>query len=139
MKTRQLLCCLTLGVAISGVHATDLVYVPVNPSFGGNPNNAPGLLATAQATKKHEDQSQTNALSNQSPLAQFNQTLERTVVGQLASAATSKLIAADGKLIPGTLQTANFTIGIEDLGAGMLRVTTTDRITAATTSFMVQQ
>lgn len=139
MKTNQFLCCLLLASAMGGALASDLVYVPINPSFGGNPNNAAGLLGSAQSTKKHEEKSQASSLANQSPLAQFNQTLERTVIGQLASAATSKLISADGKLIPGTLQTANFTIGIEDLGGGMLRVTTTDKVTAATTSFMVQQ
>ena len=40
-----------------------------------------------------------NNLLNQTPLQQFNATLERTVLSQLASAATSKLLGQDGKLV----------------------------------------
>lgn len=120
--------------------ATDLVYTPNNPSFGGNPANGPVLMATASATKKHvESSSQVSSLLNQTPLEQFNQTLERNVIGQLSSAAASKLIGPGGTLIPGTLSTANFTITIIDLGGGALRVSTTDKITGDTTSFVVQK
>ena len=38
---------LLLGATQAG--ATELVYYPINPSFGGNPNNAPGLMSIAQA------------------------------------------------------------------------------------------
>ena len=142
MKTNQrhgsLLACLLLGWG--SVSASELVYYPNNPSFGGSPGNGPGLLASATATNKHVAASGLGAsLLNQSPLEQFNQTLERSVVSQLASAATSKLIGTDGKLTPGTLSTANFTITIIDLGGGALRVTTTDKITGNTSSFTVQQ
>lgn len=121
-------------------YASDLVYVPNNPSFGGNPNNAAGLLASAGATKKHiEKAAKGSSPMGQTPLEQFNQTLERNVVSQLASAATSKLMGSGGKLIPGTLSTSNFTITILDMGGGALQVSTTDKMTGAITSFMVQQ
>jgi curli production assembly/transport component CsgF len=129
-----------LALLASGACATDLVYLPVNPSFGGYPANGPGLLATASATNKHT----AGALGgkspfDQTPLEQFNQTLERTVLSQLASAATSKLMGQDGKLVPGTFSTANFIITVTDLGGGVLRVTTTEKATSATTSFEVGQ
>jgi curli production assembly/transport component CsgF len=133
------LSCLALWFAQSA-NASDLVYTPNNPSFGGNPNNGPVLMATASATKKHVEQSsQGSSLLNQTPLEQFNQTLERNVIGQLSSAAASKLIGPGGNLIPGTLSTANFTITIIDLGGGVLRVSTTDKITGSTTSFVVEK
>lgn len=121
--------------------ATELVYVPVNPSFGGHPANGPGLLASASATNKHKDPGALgrSSLLDQSPLGQFNQTLERMVLGQLASAATSKLTGPDGKLLPGTFSTSNFIITVVDLGGGVLRITTTDKTTGATTSFEVAQ
>lgn len=120
--------------------ATELVYQPVNPAFGGYPANGAHLLAVASATNKHGDSGLgRSSLFDQSPLAQFNQTLERTVLSQLAAAATSKLTGADGKLLPGTFTTANFTITVVDLGGGMLRITTTDKATGATTSFEVAQ
>jgi curli production assembly/transport component CsgF len=124
-----------LGGAAS---ATELVYVPVNPSFGGHPANGPALLASASATTRHTASGLGgSSLLNQTPLQQFNQTLERMVMSQLSSAATSKLIGRDGKLVPGTFETANFIITVADLGGGMLRVTTTDKTTGTTTSFEV--
>ncbi|NHZ37268.1 curli assembly protein CsgF [Massilia rubra] len=132
---------LCLAVLASSASATELVYQPVNPSFGGYPANGANLLAGATATSKHKESSGLGGSSifDQSPLAQFNQTLERTVLSQLASAATSKLLGQDGKLVPGTFSTANFTITVIDLGGGMLRITTTDRSTGATTTFEVAQ
>lgn len=129
-----------LALWISSAAATELVYAPVNPSFGGNPQNAPGLLGLALATNKHRgDSGLGGSILNQSPLDQFNQTLERIVLSQLASTASSKLIGADGRLMPGTFSTTNFTITITDLGGGVLRITTTDKTTGTSTSFEVSQ
>lgn len=130
--------CLVLLLLAAPACASDLIYTPVNPNFGGYPGNGPNLLAGASATNKHEGALGRSAL-DQSPLGQFNQTLERMVLGQLAAAATSKLIGADGKLLPGTFTTANFIISVLDLGNGMLRITTTDKASGATTSFEVAQ
>jgi len=124
----------------SAACATELVYVPVNPNFGGSPLNGSNLLAVASATNKHGTQGGPgSSLLNQSPLAQFNQTLERMVLSQLATSATSKLMGPDGKLVPGSFTTENFIITVTDLGGGMLRVTTTDKATGAVTSFEVSQ
>jgi curli production assembly/transport component CsgF len=129
-----------LALLTSGACATELVYVPVNPSFGGYPANGPNLLAAASATNKHTAGGLGGASPfDQSPLAQFNQTLERTVLSQLAAAATSKLTGMDGKLVPGTFSTANFIITVTDLGGGVLRVSTTEKSTGVTTSFEVGQ
>lgn len=118
--------------------ASELVYVPVNPNFGGSPFNAAGLLSSAQATNKHEDPRSSNIGSafSRTPLQQFNESLERSVLSQLASAATSNVIAG-GKIVPGTVQTGNFTIVITDLGGGLLEIVTTDKATGATSSFQV--
>lgn len=130
----------SLALLSGSAGAADLVYLPVNPNFGGYPANGPGLLASAAATNKHKEVSLGGSSPfNQTPLAQFNQTLERTVLSQLSSAATSKLIGQDGKLVPGTFSTANFVITVTDLGGGMLRVTTTEKSTGVTTSFEVGQ
>lgn len=129
-----------LALLTSGACATELVYLPVNPSFGGYPANGPGLLGTATATNKHTAGGLGGSSTfNQTPLQQFNQTLERTVLSQLSAAATSKLMGQDGKLVPGTFTTANFIITVTDLGGGVLRVTTTEKGTGATTSFEVGQ
>jgi curli production assembly/transport component CsgF len=122
---------------------TEIMFQPVNPSFGGSPLNGPGLLSSAQATNKHLGPSTGglggSSIFNQSPLQQFNDTLERSVLNQLASSATSKIVGRDGKLEPGTVETGNFRISIVDIGGGNLRITTTDKVTGAATAFEVSQ
>jgi curli production assembly/transport component CsgF len=120
--------------------ATEMVYTPHNPSFGGNPLNGPVLMTSASTTRKHKDpEAELNKLNQKkSPLDQFNETLERSILSQLSNATASRVIS-DGKLIPGTIDTGNFTISINDLGGGMLQVTTTDKVTGATTAFQVSQ
>ena len=119
--------------------ATELIYYPRNPSFGGNPGYGNVLLNQALATKTHTDpgiEDQTG-LEEKTHLEQFNEALERQVVNRLTTAATSKIIGPNGNLIPGNLETDNFLINIADMGNGMLNVTTTDKLTGATTAFMV--
>lgn len=119
--------------------ASELIYFPRNPSFGGNPAYGHVLLNSALATKTHTDPGLDlgGGLEEKTPLEQFNETLERQVVNRLTTAATSKIIGPNGQLIPGNLETDNFIINIADMGNGMLNVTTTDKLTGASTAFMV--
>lgn len=121
--------------------AGELVYTPVNPSFGGSPLNGSVLLNAAQAQNKTKEPEQSNPAksSQQNSLQQFNDILERSVLSRLASAATSNIIGPNGQLVPGSINTGNFNIQISDLGGGLLQVTTTDRVTGAITSFQVGQ
>jgi len=125
----------------SGASASDLVYTPVNPNFGGNALNGATLLNAAQAQNKTKDP---DAFSPQlagqkTALQQFNDVLERSVLNRLATAAMGGVVNGKGELIPGTVETGNFTISIMDLGGGLLQVTTTDKVTGASTSFQVDQ
>lgn len=131
---------LMLASVLGHAVATELVYVPVNPSFGGNPINGSILLNSAQATNKHTapGTGSSPGFTQQTPLQQFNDMLERSILNQIASSAASK-VSAGGKLVPGTVETANFTITIADLGGGLLQVTTTDKATGVSTSFQVGQ
>jgi curli production assembly/transport component CsgF len=133
---------LLVTMCMTEAFATELVYYPINPSFGGNPINGSVLLNSAQATNKHKDpeaSSAAGAASQKTPLQQFNDMLERSILGQLASTATSNIIGTGGKLVPGTVETGNFRITIADIGGGLLLVTTTDKVTGTSTSFQVGQ
>ncbi|GAB3438931.1 curli assembly protein CsgF [Massilia solisilvae] len=130
-----LLCACT---AVLPAAATELVYTPVNPAFGGSPLNGPGLLASAQATNKHKDPlAARNSLLDKSPLEQFTDMLERSILSQLSAAAMSGVIGQNGKLQPGTVDTGNFRITIVDSGGGVLTITTTDKTTGASTTFQI--
>ena len=124
-------------------NATEIIYVPNNPSFGGNPNNGIVLLNSANATNKHKDPAATalgSGFTQKTALQSFNETLERAILGQLASAAAQKLGGGViGGLAPGVVETGNFIVKISDLGGGTLLVSTTDKTTGAVTSFQVSQ
>lgn len=122
------------------VNATELVYFPLNPSFGGSPLNGQVLLNSALATNKHKAPDEDDfRFEDQTPLDIFNETLERAVLGQLAAAATSRIISSDGRLVPGNLETENFYINIVSTGNGRISITTTDKLTGNTNTFEVMQ
>jgi curli production assembly/transport component CsgF len=133
-----------IGFAASGVWATDMVYVPVNPAFGGSPLHGPNLLATAQATNRHRERphaglSLAGGLSGQSTLQQFNDILQRSILSRIATATASGIVGADGKLTPGAIETRDFQIEIVDLGGGLLQIKTTDKANGSSTSFQISQ
>jgi len=122
-------------------HANPLVYTPVNPAFGGSPLNGPYLLNRAQAQDNHKDPaaSSVNPLSSQSQLDQFNNALQQAVLSRVSASVSSSIVGADGKLVPGTVETQNFQITISDLGGGRIRILTTDKLSGSSTSFDITQ
>jgi curli production assembly/transport component CsgF len=114
--------------------ATELVYTPTNPVFGGSSLNGSAFLSGAQMTNKHKEPV---ATSKQNALQQFTDMLERSVLSQLSAAATSGVMGTGGKLRPGSVETGNFRIDIVDAGGGLLTITTTDKTTGASTSFQI--
>lgn len=129
-----------LPLASAGLHASELVYTPVNPSFGGNPLNGPVLLNQANAQNHFTDKSSSaSSSSTNSALTQFNSMLQSAILSRVSSAVTSSIVGTDGKLTPGTVETTDFTISITNLSAGVLQITTTDKTTGQTTSFQINQ
>ena len=63
------------------MQAQQLVYSPVNPNFGGNPLNYNGLLASANAQNKFDDN---DRFSNSSLLNNFSETVKRQILSQLS-------------------------------------------------------
>jgi len=127
-------------LASSPAGATEMVYYPLNPSFGGSPLNGPVLLNSAIATNTHKApdiESDRLGIEQRSPLQNFRACLERSILTRLSSAAASKLFDAQGNFVPGTLQTENFVITIADMGGGLLSVTTEDKSTGNVTTFQV--
>lgn len=123
-------------VALSGsvgVQAGELIYTPVNPTFGGNPNNAAGLLANAQAQNKHK----APVANQQTDLERFTDQLQSAILTRLTATAVNTIFDADGKLLPGkTITSGNYTIAITEEGGNLVMVTT-DKSTGSTTRVVV--
>ncbi|QBJ64799.1 MULTISPECIES: curli assembly protein CsgF [unclassified Pseudoalteromonas] len=60
------------------VSATEIIYTPINPSFGGNPLNANMLLSKAQAQNKHRA-----PVVEKGYAEQFQDSLERTYLNRM--------------------------------------------------------
>lgn len=131
---------LVLALAPAASRATDLVYRPVNPAFGGDPINGSVLLNNAQAQNNKKDPEATQASSafaQRTALQQFSDTLQRSILSRLASSASGSLFGAGGQLVPGTVETNDFRITISDTGGGTLQVITLDKVTGQSTTFQV--
>ena len=112
---------LLLGLGSCGlVQATELVYTPINPSFGGNPLNGTWLLNNAQAQNDYDDpdlKERTNAFNGTSSLERFTNQLESRLLGQL--------LDNIGNGNTGSMSTNAFLIDVID-NAGALSIRVTD-------------
>lgn len=115
--------CLLAGTFAGHTQATELVYTPVNPAFGGNPLNGTWLLNNAQAQNDHDDpdlKDRASAFAGTSALERFSNQLESRLLSQLLDNIN------DGKT--GSLSTDSFLIDVID-DSGALSIKVTDRAT----------
>ncbi len=132
--TLQLLAALSL--ASNALPASELIYTPVNPSFGGSPLNGSHLLNLANSQNDYQDPNST-LNKDKNSLEQFNERLQRSILSRLTTALSGNIIGSNGKINPGNFETTDFIINVEDLGSEGMRVTTTDKLTGDETVFEI--
>jgi len=101
-------------------HAQAFKYTPKNPSFGGNTFNYAWLLSSAQAQDTFKDP---NASSfdfgfNNSPLDDFNQNLNRQLLGRL-SQEVFKNQFGDSGLKEGSFELGGFQVDVTPTAEGI--------------------
>ena len=111
MKRLALL--LLLGCAT--VSATELVYTPISPSFGGNPLNGNFLLQKAQSQNAHKADS-----AQLSFVDKFRDALERNIINSL----TRRI--ADGEIVEGVYNTGEYLIEVSNGTDGSVIVNITN-------------
>ena len=100
--------------------ASDLIYTPINPSFGGNPFNSAHLFALANAQNKYKDDGRSDILdrSRQSQAELFVRQLESRLLsslsGQVAEAIFGENPQEQGEIVFGE-QTISFVRGLEEV------------------------
>lgn len=127
--TRILLACAGLAFG-AGVSATELVYSPVNPSFGGNPLNGTWLLGNAQSQNSHR------ASSSGYKSSQSGITALQRFTSQLESRLLSQLLTDIQNGDSGSLTTDAFIVNIID-DSGVLSIVITDRQTGEVSEVVV--
>ena len=123
------------GVLLSAtIHSSELLHQFINPSFGGNPGNSAHLLGLAGAQNQFQDDGQDDA----TPLEEFNERLQRSLLGRITSAITGDIVDTDGNITPGTFETLDYTINVIDEGNGLITIETIDKISGDLTVIQVQ-
>lgn len=125
---------LLAGLLLSfSVTATELVYTPVNPSFGGSPLNGAWLLGNAQAQNdtKDPDAIDRASLTGTSALDRFTSQLESRLLSDLLGD------VKDGKT--GSITTDDFIVSIINDDIGNLVVSITDRLTGEVSEIIIGQ
>lgn len=131
----------TTGMLLAGLllscaaGATELVYTPVNPSFGGSPLNGSWLLGNAQSQDNYKDP---DAIEYDRSAYKPPSALER-LTDQLKSSQLNKLLmdANEGKT--GSLTTDDFIVRVINGDAGSLVVNITDRLTGEVSEIIIGQ
>lgn len=109
--TALILTLISCGVA----NATEIVYTPINPSFGGNPLNGNFLLQKAQSQNAHKADS-----PGLSFVEKFQDALERNIINSL----TRRI--ADGELVEGVYNTGEFLVEVNSGTDGSVIVNITN-------------
>jgi len=122
-------CALLLANATA---ASELVYTPINPSFGGSPFNAQWLLNSAQAQNKFKEEGW-----QRDPLEDFQDMLARQILYRMSSNIIDEAFGEYGEALqPGHYEIGNYTIDITTDGV-VITVVIIDIVTGNTTSIEV--
>ncbi len=110
--------------------ADELVYTPVNPSFGGNPFNSSHLLGTANAQNDYQ-----TPRNKETQSEQFVRMLQSRLLSALASQ-VSDAILGDNAQPTGEVIYGSQTVRWETL-IDQIRLTITDTSTGSTTEIVI--
>ena len=104
-----------------GLTAQQLIYVPKNPAFGGNPNNTAHLINTANAQNKIEDPDQVDrfGFNRGSDLDNFTESLNNQILSQLSRSLVD-LQFGEGNIEDGSYAAGNFQIDIANTLDGVV-------------------
>jgi curli production assembly/transport component CsgF len=112
--------------------ASELIYTPINPSFGGNPLNSTILINHANAINDYQPPQQDNYFDDYQP---------ETALDRLAASLESRLInqlfSDIGNGTGGTLETSDFQLEVIEDPNGAVTVNITDKATGESTEIQV--
>ncbi|EGJ49796.1 curli production assembly/transport component CsgF [Desulfocurvibacter africanus] len=129
MRTRVAVACLGMALAAmpSTASATELVFSFTNPSFGGDPMIGNFLLNKADSQKRFaEDEYE------EDPLSDFEDGLNRRVLGLIADKIVQDAFGDEGNLSNGTYTIGSYVISIDNNGK-VIKVAVTDSLSGDST------
>ena len=128
---------LSFFITLSHINAQQLVYTPINPSFGGSPLNGSWMLGQAQAQNGFTAGSGSSGYSPYSndPLADFTSSLNRQILSQLSRNLISSMFGENG-LEAGRYEIGDYIIDITP-GSDGITILINDLINGGETTIIV--
>jgi curli production assembly/transport component CsgF len=96
---------------LTPVQASELVYQPLNPSFGGNPFNASWMIQQAEAQNTFTEARSTTSSYSRDPLDTFSENLNRQILSRLSSQLARSAFGEDS-LEPGHYELGDYVIDV---------------------------
>ena len=117
--------CALLLANVNMARASELVYTPINPSFGGNPLNGQWLLNQAEAQNRFEEE--------RDPMEEFEDMLTRRLFYRMAREILDEAFGEyDAPLEAGHYEIGDYHIDISTDGV-LITVVISDIVTGETT------
>ena len=117
-----------------GVQASELVYTPINPTFGGNALNASQLQAVARAQKPNAPTTKSTS-TQQSTAQQFLQMLQSQLYASLANSVSNAITGANSQAA-GTIKLDTMQVSWSTVD-GQKQITMTDYSTGQVTTIVL--
>ncbi|QNI04637.1 curli production assembly protein CsgF [Halomonas sp. SH5A2] len=118
-----------IGLLTLPVHAGEMIYEPLNPSFGGDPFMGSYMLNKAQSQDTNTDPN-TRDIERPSSTERLIQSLESRLISSLLSD------VGDGTIDQGSFDSDEFSVVVEDAG-GQLVIRVIDKLTGDETNISV--
>lgn len=115
--------------------ASELVYTPINPSFGGSSFNASWLMSQAESQNTFKDPSAQSYSSSSDPLENFEESLNRQILSRLASQIVREAFG-ENTLDEGHYEIGEYIIDVTP-GDGGININITDHSTGNETTVIV--
>ncbi len=127
------------SLSVAGpVGATELLYTPVNPNFGGSPLNGSFLMNEATANNHFPTpKTQTTATSSTSAQQEVLQNLQQAAINAVLSEVAQQISSGlSQKNASGSYNIAGELINFQTVG-NQINITLTDSTTGATTTIQI--
>ena len=121
MKYKMLVFAASITLIMNVAQSTELVYTPINPTFGGSALNGSYLLNKANAQNDN-----TAKKTEKDFVTRFKESLERSVLSEVTRG------VASGHIKEGNYDTGDFRIEVTPVGGGLM-LTVTNAITGEVT------
>ncbi|TSC95705.1 MAG: curli production assembly/transport component CsgF [Parcubacteria group bacterium Athens0714_26] len=115
-------------------YGSELLYQPINPSFGGSPLNGSFLLNSAQVQNDLEAKKQS---APRDPMTDFKNSLTRQILNRLSQQIIESAFGEE-ELKPGEYNVGDYSVVVTNDGSGVtvtITDTTTDNSTTVTVPY----